>query len=352
MNKFFSALAILFVACAPIYAQDANPPNSNTIAWKGHNFYLYGVNYPWVSYGADFGSGPWGHIADADQVKADMATFANQGGHILRWWVWVDGRHGLLFDSDGQVTGTVPLFFSDLDTELQYAADNHIYLDLTLLDASILDGAQFYRGIQVGGHRALVSDPAVQQSFLDNALKPLLQHIAASPYKDYVLAYDIMNEPERLLPGGWGSPADFVDVTQLQTFVMNCASYIHIYSDGALATVGSAEKTWMGLGLDFYCAHYNSGPGGPAGMTPPPRYTSLGLDKPVVVEEFTTTDVSFGLDDTTEWSAKWWLDTIYNQGYAGALGWAWHDSHGDWSDFQPVFTAWGSAHPAVVGPRP
>jgi hypothetical protein len=87
-------------------------------------------------------------------------------------------------------------------------------------------------------------------------------------------------------------------------------------------------------------------------MTPPPPYASLGLDKPVVVEEFTTTDVSFGLDDTTEWSAKWWLDTIYKQGYAGALGWAWHDSHGDWSDFQPVFTAWGSAHPAVVGPRP
>ena len=49
-----------------------------------------------------------------------------------------------------------------------------------------------------------MTDPTVQQSFLDNALKPLLQHIAASSYKDYVLAYDIMNEPERLLPGGWG----------------------------------------------------------------------------------------------------------------------------------------------------
>src|SRR5262249_57417664 len=112
------------------------------------------------------------------------------------------------------------------DTELQYVADNHIYLDLTLLDTSVFDAANITNGVQEGGHRALASDPTVQQSFLDNALKPLLQHIAASSYKDYVLAYDIMNEPERLLPGGCGPPADFVTVSQMQTFVKNSASYI------------------------------------------------------------------------------------------------------------------------------
>ena len=160
-----------------------------------------------------------------------------------------------------------------------------------------------------------------------------------------------MNEPERLLPGGWGPPADFVTVSQMQTFVKNSASYIHTYGGGALATVGSAAQTWMGQGLDFYCAHYNSGPGQPSGLQPPPPYASLGLDKPCVVEEFTTADVSFGLNDTAEWSAEWWLNTIYNQGYAGAIGWAWHDSAGNWSSFQPVYTAWGSAHSAIVGPR-
>jgi hypothetical protein len=52
---------------------------------------------------------------------------------------------------------------------------------------------------------------------------------AASSYKDYVLAYDIMNEPKRLLPGGWGPAADFVTVSQMQTFVKNSASYIYTY---------------------------------------------------------------------------------------------------------------------------
>src|SRR5258708_197977 len=36
----------------------------------------------------------------------------------------------------------------------------------------------------------------------------------------------------------------------------------------------------MGLGLDFYCAHYNNGPGEPGGLQSPPPYASLGLDKP------------------------------------------------------------------------
>src|SRR5262249_34265424 len=143
--------------------------STSTIPWNGSNFYLYGVNYPWVTYGTDFGSGPWGHLANPDQVKADMATFANEGGHVLRWWVWVDGRVDPLFGGNGQVTGLDPLFFSDLDTELQYVANNHIYLDLTLLDTSVLDAAQFVNGVQEGGHRALVTDPTVQQSFLDNA---------------------------------------------------------------------------------------------------------------------------------------------------------------------------------------
>jgi hypothetical protein len=325
--------------------------SSSTIRWNGGNYYLYGINYPWLTYGTDFGNGGFGHLADPSMVKSDMATFADQGGHVLRWWLWVDARYDPLFGSNGQVTGFDSLFFSDLDAELQYVADQHIYLDLTLFDTSVLDAAQMVGGVQEGGHAALVTDATVQQSFLDNALKPLLQHIAASSYKDYVLAYDIMNEPERLLPGGWGPPADFVTVSQMQTLVKNSASYIHKYGGGALATVGSAAQTWMGLGLDFYCAHYNDGPGEPGGMTPPPTYASLGLDKPCVVEEFTTADVSFGLTDTAQWSAEWWLNTIYDQGYAGAIGWAWHDSAGNWSSFQPVFTAWGSAHPGIVGPH-
>src|SRR5258708_10055077 len=79
-----------------------------------------------------------------------MATFANEGGHVLRLWLWVDARYDPLFGSNGQVTGFDPLFFGDLDTELQYVASNHVYLDLTLFDTSARF-VQTQRG--VGGRR-------------------------------------------------------------------------------------------------------------------------------------------------------------------------------------------------------
>ncbi len=70
-----------------------------------------------------------------------------------------------------------------------------------------------------------------------------------------------------------------------------------------------------------------------------------------MVEEFTTAAVSFGMSDTAQWSATWWLDTIYNEVYAGAIGWAWHDSAGNRSSFQPVFTAWASSTRMACGAR-
>ena len=77
----------------------------------------------------------------------------------------------------------------------------------------------------------------------------------------------------------------------------NSASYIHTYGGGALATVGSAATTWMGLGLRFLLrALQRVDRASRADCTPPPPYASLGLDKPCVVEEFTTADVSFGLE--------------------------------------------------------
>lgn len=104
---------------------------SGTISWNGSSSYLYGINYPWLNIGVDFGSGPWGDMANPTQVQSDMATFASEGGHFLRWWLWYDARYDPLFDSDGGCTGFDPQFFSDLDTQLQYVANNNIYLDLT-----------------------------------------------------------------------------------------------------------------------------------------------------------------------------------------------------------------------------
>jgi hypothetical protein len=205
-------------------------------------------------------------------------------------------------------------------------------------------------GVQMGGHSNIVTNTNIRQSFMDNGLKPLLQHIAAGPYKQYVIGYDIINEPEGNMAGGyagssfWGSAN--LALSDVQAFVAMAANYIHQYSGGGLATVGSAmpiwTPLWMGLGLDFYQAHYYTWmdwAGAGTGLKP---VSSLGLDKPCIIGEFATADQSYGLNDTTVYSARWYLDSIRTQGYAGALGWSLtsQDSASNWPAFQPVFTNW------------
>jgi len=145
-------------------------------------------------------------------------------------------------------------FLADIDHALQLAAQNHIYLILCLIDNIMFNPATVSSGVQLGGHANIVTNTTLRQSFMDNGLKPLLQHIAASQYKQYVIGYDIINEPEGNMAGGyagsrfWGSAN--LAVSDVQAFVALAANYIHQYSGGGLATVGSAMPIWTPLWMD------------------------------------------------------------------------------------------------------
>ncbi|HZT41930.1 MAG TPA: cellulase family glycosylhydrolase, partial [Chthonomonadaceae bacterium] len=337
-------------------AQISGP--GSTIPWNGNNWYLYGVDYPWYNYATDFGSGGWGKYTDWTAINSAFSAMNAEGARIQRWWVFGDGRYDPKFNADGTVSGLDSQFFTDVDTALQKADANNQYLLFCVIDNSMWANANVVSGVQLGGHAAIISDSTVQQSFLDNALKPFLQHVAASPYASRVLGYDIVNEPEGQMTGYWGGDANFA-AAPVQAFVANCASTIHTYGGGAYATVGSAmpgwASLWSGLGLDFYQIHYypwmdNGGPAG-SGL---PTYASLNLDRPCVVGEFSTVDADYTIGSTTAQSAQWYLDTIYRYGYAGALAWSNNasDSATDWTDFNPVFANWANGHSGIIGPQP
>ena len=333
----------------------ATGPGS-TILWNGSSSYLLGANYAWYNYGTDFGTGDWGKYTDWTAVGNGFAALNSQGARVVRYWVFADGRYSPEFNSDGTVSGLDGSVLSDVDHILQIAANTNTYLVLTVIDGSIWSNASFSGSVQMGGHSALITSAVAQQTFLDNALKPLLQHIAASSYKNRVLGYDIVNEPEANMSGYWGGTN--LQASQVQTFVKNCATYIHTYGSGSYATVGSATpyyvSTWKNLGLDFYQLHYypwmdfNNGAG--SGL---PTYASLGLDKPCIVGEFPTADADYTLGSTNPLSAQWYLDSAYGKGYAGSLGWSFAvgDSATNWASFQPVFSNWSSTHSSFIGPK-
>ncbi len=332
-------------------------PPSSGIYWNGSTTYLLGADYPWWNYATDFGTGGWGKFTDWTTIDADFATMASQGVHVTRWWLFGDGRYDPVFNSDGTVAGLDPSFLPNIDQALQIAAKYHIYITFSLIDNTMWAPATYSGSVQMGGHSAIVTDTTTQQTFLDNAVKPLLQHIAASPNRQWVLGFDIVSEPEAQMAGYWGGVN--LQPSAVQTFVQRVASYIHSYGGGVYATLDSAQpayvSTWKNLGLDFYEFHYypwmDQGGAPGSGL---PTYTSLNLDKPAVVSEFqTANDASYTIGDTTPLSAEWYLDTIYKDGYAGALAWSYRaaDSVSNWSAFQPVFTNLAAAHASYIGPQ-
>lgn len=332
----------------------------SSIPWNGKNWYLSGNNYAWYNYGTDFGTGGWGKFTNWSQISTDFGNMRGQGVKVVRWWVFADGRYSPEWNGSGDtaVTGLDSQFFTDVDTALQIAHNNNIYLIPCLVDFHLWTSPVSSGGVTGGGHYGIIANAAIQQSYLDNALKPFLQHVAASTYKNNVIGYDIVNEPEWTIKEIWNGAMPLV---QVQTFAQNCANYIHMYGGGAYATLGAGTpvwaKYWKGLGLDFYQIHYypnydNYNGNGTAGSGLP-TYASLSLDKPCIVGEYATADVNYTFGSTQPLSAQWYLDTIYNYGYAGALGWGYQnmDSSSNWAAFQPVYTNWANLHSVYIGPQ-
>ncbi|MES2460382.1 MAG: hypothetical protein V4671_07350, partial [Armatimonadota bacterium] len=203
------------------------------------------------------------------------------------------------FNSDGTVSGLDASVLADVDRALQAAAASNTYLLLTVLDGSAWGNASWSGSVQMGGRSAMITDANAQQTFLDRALKPLLQHVAASPYRSRVLGYDIVNEPEAQMSGYWGGVN--LNPASVQTFVRRCTEYIHQYGAGAYATVGSAMPnyvgTWKNLGLDFYQVHYypwmDTWVPGQAAGSGLVSYASLNLDKPCIVGEYPTSGSTY-----------------------------------------------------------
>src|SRR5687767_14812912 len=86
----------------------------------------------------DFGANVWGsHLGVSTRraaVAADFAAMAALGFTAARWFVFGDGRSGMVYDDRGLPAGLDYHFFDDLDAGLQCARDAGIRLVLVLLD--------------------------------------------------------------------------------------------------------------------------------------------------------------------------------------------------------------------------
>ncbi len=319
------------------------------IPWVDDRWFLLGVNYPWFNYGHDFGTTAWGHdgvssASSSEQVDADFAYLQSQGVRVVRWFLLGDCRAAPEFDGNGLVTGYDDYFYADLDAAVRIARQHDICLILVLLDFLVADGEQIVGGVQLGGRAEIITDADIRLSFLGNALRPLLERYG---HDRTIIAWEVMNEPEgamNVAGGGWVDDAVAPDV--MQSFVNDVVSYIHAHSLQH-ATVGSASRGqlgyWVDSNLDFYQYHYYDHMESQYPLDYPEA--SLGLDQPCILGEFPTSNTT---RTTTEY-----LQTIYDNGYAGAFAWSYRagDPYSDFAGAAAQYLAWFEAHQQEVDIR-
>lgn len=320
---------------------------SNRISFAGGNWFLFGYNFGWHNYNDDFDAGWSGGavLANYSLINAQFAQMRSYGTRVTRWYIFNDASHYPLFNAQGLVQGLPPNFLANFDAALQIASANGIYLIPVLVDDENLNLAS-----NTAARPTVITDTAVRQSYLDNAVKPLLQRYATHPN---ILAWSILNEPEFSTAGADPSPDHIlIPYATMRSFISQTAQYIHTYATqmATLETSIPQVSKWTGLGLDLYLTHYYPWMDlyWPT-MSPYQRTAaSYGVDKPIVITEFATSSAS-------QYTLQQSLDTFYANGYAGALPWCTQNNQDQWCDFSTTtatMQSWAQAHLADIDIRP
>ena len=351
--------------------------------------YLHGCNYPWstdgqtIFYGMDFGANVWGsHLGVSTRraaIERDFQQMARLGFVLARWFVFCDGRAGIVYDERGIPLGPDPHFFTDLDAALEIAGGAGIGLDLVLLDhrwmfegvretiADPVTGDVLQVRLPHGRARVLHS-PAGRDALIERVFEPLVRRYGRRGERPdlapQVLAYELMNEPdfiveewERDVSRHVARPLPFEALAEL---VARLSDAVHEHSD-ALTTLGGARmhNLWAwedpALGLDLLQLHTYPDTRFPDrevdlfGM----RATSLGVRRPVIVGEFPGNGpeqhpAGASPPPTT---IEEYLEFAVSGGYAGAWPWSFSGTDAYGRLPEAPLLAFGARHPHLVNPR-
>ena len=366
------------------------PASTRLVPWLGGRWFLSGANVPWQNggFGADFGTvEEWGQHTYSHSATGQMfATLKADGANTVRWWVFADGRGAPEFDvaSGGNVTGFDAQFLPSLEDAIKLAAQYNLYIVFNLWSFDMLydDSTPAARGEHAGGHHDLIVEAAKRQSFVNNALIPMLQHpIGGTAYTvgthPNVLGWDIINEPEwGITESGGVNPgiSQPVSLAEMRRFVAEVAAAIHQHSN-QLVTLGSASMKWNSDGalgavgnwwsdaaltpyaaagaLDFYQIHYYGWMNGDeVNWSYSPlfnTFTAAGFDKPTVVGEL---PANAQADTGHPLSAV--LAGLYDNCYAGAWVWSYEgvDGQGAWNAAQSAYQAFDAQHADEIVVKP
>lgn len=350
--------------------------------------YIHGCNYPWstdgttVFYGMDFGANVWGsHLGVSTRraaVARDFADMAALGFTAARWFLFCDGRSGIVYDESGLPAGVDAHLFTDLDAALEIARDVEIRIAFVLFDHRLLfsgvretiadpvTGSLLEGRLPEGRARMLLS-AAGRDAVMTRVLEPLVRRYGRSGERAdldaSVLAYEFMNEPdwvieewERDLSRHVARPLPFQVAGEL---VSRLSNLVHAHTS-ALTTMAAARlhNLWAwdddALGLDVLQVHSYPNTKHPErdadvfGM----HAGSLGVRRGVILGEFAGDPAKHPEGASPPaWTLEEYLEFALASGYAGA--WPWSFSGTDAYGYVPPapLKQFAKRHPELVNAR-
>jgi hypothetical protein len=289
-----------------------------------------GVNYPWLNYGQDFGSGHAGHAGVSfpetqERVEQDFAQIQDTGASVVRWFLFGDGRFGFVSEN-GIPQKPDNLLFVDVAAALQLAERHNLKLCFSLIDYLWLQEHAGKRARHL--HEHVLHFAAGREAFLQNVLIPLFGEFRGHPA---LFAWEIVNEPEWAIREFHRKAAAKMHFADFRAYAGEIARAVGEFGEVPV-TLASARliwvRAWTELGLDFYQAHYY-----PAGEVETRRDLAqqlaalAPLDQPLWLGEVPARDPArsnYSLRDT--------LEICRSAGLCGAAVWRWTEPDAEGTD--------------------
>jgi hypothetical protein len=352
--------------------------------------YLHGCNYPWstdgrtIFYGLDFGANVWGsHLGVSTrraEVARDFETMAALGFTVARWFLFCDGRAGIVYDDTGMPLGPDPYLFADLDAAIEIAHDADIRLDFVLLDHHwmfsglreiVTDSTtgELLEARLPDGRANVLSIRKGRDKLFEGVVRPLVHRYgprgARADLGSAILAYEFMNEPDFVIEE-WEAdrssrvrrPLSFEVMAGL---VSRLSDLVHTEHPGALTTLGCARihNLWAwdddAIGLDVLQLHSYPDERHPERETDifGTPASALGVRRRVILGEFPGNGQEAHPDGVSPppTSLDEYLEFAVSGGYAG--GWPWSFSGTDAYGRVPVepLRRFAERHPDLVNRR-
>jgi hypothetical protein len=325
--------------------------------------FLYGVNYGWKTWVADFGGvSAWGQSGVSQNqaaILSDLQTMHAQGVDVIRWWM-LEQLEGdaVKFDSNGNPTGAGGTLVADIQAALALAAQAGVHYNFTIFSFDDFAPSTTSNGATLHGLNPIVTDSG-KVTALMSIVKTIAQTVEASPDRDRVVSWDVINEPEWAISDSdpYGDPAfspnssyQAVTFAQMQSFVQAVVTTLHASSSAPVTVGGAAIKwaqAWSHVGLDFYTFHMYDWVNQYY-----PYANSLGsygvTGKPTVLGEFPLDGLA-AVNGNPAVPLSTMLSTLFTLGYAGAMPWAYNDTCcGSFTTAGPAMLAFANAHPCVT----